>query len=562
MNDTGSRSSTADWILATRSIAREADCEAVVAPLLARLAHVQRTATEILVTGATNAGKSTLINRLLGSSALPVGSLPSEAEFVVHGEPAATAATATAGPAAAGQPVRVSVDCPWLRARSLRLVEKQALDVSEDQLSQAIAACVNEADVMILVIDALMPVRRPEIALLDGCERRQVPTIVALAKIDQLATDDRAAVLGYVENQVRTCAPGARFLGAGGDDMAQQLREAIDAIVEHTDFPVVRDRQTRDMLLGILGIVAGAATTGLEAQRASDSERASALRQRRHDIESQSIRWAELERQLDARRAQIDDQLRKHLAANQQAIEELLLFDLEKQSDVKTWWQRELPFRLHRELKNLAGQMSGSVNRQIHADLRWLQDEMVRQFKLPAPPLDLDASVTIEAHALPQNDLPLQDMHRLRLLSRLGNMASVVIAGRLLLSAGWSGVTLGVGVLAGLAADQLAGYTASRDRSKVRAPLTALIARASLEFGMDISSKLRVGYHEIVEALQRHQRSWLEAQTRSLLSIAERRGDAPSWQPILERTRDLAAAISGRPQTAAAVDATHREASR
>jgi hypothetical protein len=158
--------------------------------------------------------------------------------------------------------------------------------------------------------------------------------------------------------------------------------------------------------------------------------------------------------------------------------------------------------------------------------------------------------VNIEPAEFLQQRLDLWDTNKLRIVTRLGTAASVVAAGRLLLTSGLGAGTIALGILAGLAAEQVANYAVSKDRAKVRVELDKLIAKASLDYVKDVSARLKAGYREITESVKEQQRSWHEAQIQALEALQARgASEQPDWQSILDRAAALK--LEMRPMTTA-----------
>lgn len=192
------------------------------APLDALRARVAANDFEIAVFGRTNAGKSSLINALLGQDILPVGSLPATAVPVrlVHGEtPRGTVRFADVGPQDfplddpdrlaefaterhnphnARHVTRLALEIPApLLAGGVTLVDMPGLEAGLP--SDDLSAC----DLGIVAIDATGDLSLDEFPLIDVLQREGSAVAVVLTKADLLDFKDRWAVHGFVSRMLK-----------------------------------------------------------------------------------------------------------------------------------------------------------------------------------------------------------------------------------------------------------------------------------------------------------------------------------------------------------------------
>ncbi len=131
---------------------------------------------EIAVVGFPNVGKSTLVNRLAGGR-----------EAVVHAEAGVTRD-------------RKAVACEW-NGVEFRLVDTGGVDLAaEDSLARAVQSqartAIQEADAIVLVLDARAGLRQGDAEVADILRRAEVPVVVAANKVDRPEDIASAAELG------------------------------------------------------------------------------------------------------------------------------------------------------------------------------------------------------------------------------------------------------------------------------------------------------------------------------------------------------------------------------
>src|SRR5262245_27550337 len=73
----------ANWVLELRALARHAGWEPAIAPIVTRLREIGGTTTRLVVAGGPNAGKSSVVNALVGRTVLPVTAVTSRIRFVI-----------------------------------------------------------------------------------------------------------------------------------------------------------------------------------------------------------------------------------------------------------------------------------------------------------------------------------------------------------------------------------------------------------------------------------------------------------------------------------------------
>ncbi len=219
---------------------------------------------------------------------------------------------------------------------------------------------------------------------------------------------------------------------------------------------------------------------------------------------------------------------------------------LEKTNDVRQWWQRDLPFRLQRELRGIAGQLSAMMTRQSAVDVRWLQEELHRRFRYPLVAAVGELAISPEADGPEPPLVNLANMQVLRVISRVGIAGTILLVGTTLAQAGTAGlggVTMAVSALAGLAAELITQRLTAKDRVAVRGDLDKVIHETWLAYAAAVSEKLREGYGAIAAAVRQEQQSWREAQTAALRAPAPTAGELGEWQAILDESTKVAAEI-------------------
>ncbi len=544
-----------DWVRSFRDLARRAGRTDLLEAAHGEVARLRRDGIYLIFAGGTNFGKSTRINALLGRSILPVSSMRSTSGIsirvgksetaVIDGETKPFSVLDTILQKEPAADVEVSLTSDWLEANRLCLVERPPLDASDEDLESILGATLRGADMVVHLVNALMPINHLDAALLTECARRELPVIVVVSKGDHLSTEDRSTVLQHVERHIAGSGLKAPVIDTEAAAGIEDLREAIDTLVASVDVARIRLRQSKEGLFTALDQLELVARAGLEAQELNSRKRSGERKKRQQGFEAQDLLWTEIEQCFEARRHKLDEQVRQHLERNRAATLEALLFDLERSRNVGQWWNRDLSFRLQRELKGVSGQVSSSISRLVAGDIRWLQEQLRDNFKLPLSAPFVDPGIAVDDIEIEPSDVALADMRNLRVASRLGTAATVILAGLVLTQASIGGIMLAVSSMSGLAADQIAQKLTDKDRSAVRGELDRLVQQVWLDRATQISARLKNGYDEIIVAMKREQENWHESQELALSRPTEA-ANAVDWQQLLEDTQALAAKMMRR----------------
>ena len=509
----------ADWVRKVRELARRAGRNDLLELLDVEVAGFRRDAIHVVFAGGANTGKSARINMLLGRNVLPVSSQPSSAR------------------------VEITLDHDWLRATGIHLFERLPLDASDDETDAVIRAALRGADAVVLVVDALMPVTRVDAVLLAECARRELPVAIVVSKCDLLSADERAAVLDYVQQHLERIGLQPPLLATDLATDGGELRAAIESILASADLERIRLCQAQGALGILMADLELAAHRGVEAQALTEAERAAEIRRQEQKIEAQGLVWAQIEQRLTVRRQKVDEMVREQLATSGQSILERWAFELERTGDVHRWWTSDLPHRLRQDLRSVSLQVSNAIGRQVAGDMRWLHEELHRQFKLPVGATLAEPAIELEEVEVAPPDVPLADMQKFRIVSRVGAAATVVLASIALAHSGVAVATIALSSIAGVAADQIAQRVATKDRSAVRAELDRVLQSAWLDLAAQASARLKTGYGDVVAALKKEQGRWLDAQMLALHNTPPSAA-LVDWRGVLDAARALTADIT------------------
>ncbi len=208
----------------------------------------------LAVVGEFKRGKSTLINALLGADLFPVGALPLTAvgtraefgesvsavvEFVDGRREAITPAAIADYATERGNPgnrqrvsaVTVTTPSPLLMA-PLCLIDTPGIGSAFADVSGTARALLGQADAALIVLSAEQPASRRELEFVREVMASGASTFLVENKIDLVSPSERAAVLGFVREQLRDAGSEGTplFAVSSADARHAQRRSDRDAL--------------------------------------------------------------------------------------------------------------------------------------------------------------------------------------------------------------------------------------------------------------------------------------------------------------------------------------------
>ena len=208
-----------------------ADCEA----LMATNQNAKRKFRSgfVAILGRPNAGKSTLVNRLVGQKIAIVSSKPQTTRNRIQG-----IVTKPEGQI-------IFIDTPGLHEADSALGR---------QMMQEVAAALEGIDVLLLIIDASRVEPHADELLLERARRFQGKTILALNKIDRMP---KPRLLPLIETLAKTfefaaIVPISALKGAGCDELLEEILEQLPEGARYFPEDQVTDQPERFLAAEII----------------------------------------------------------------------------------------------------------------------------------------------------------------------------------------------------------------------------------------------------------------------------------------------------------------------
>jgi len=514
----------------------------------------------LTIIGEFSRGKSTLINRLLQRELLPVGATPTTAtvtsivpgtidEMIVNWNSDESdrrplqdtswndllARDAVGRDREVLANVRLTLEHPWLRSLNAELIDTPGAGDLNGQRAALVSDLLSQSDAAVLVISASMPFSLTERAFLEQeVLGRHVPLVlVVVSKLDTIPLPERSLILRVIQERINLISPAIPVLPAYpiDDNTTEEttlatIRDYINVMATQSDRHLWRSQQMagqiQDTVERMVSIGAGAAATA----RLSAVERQQVLQQAETDLLETNLQWETVRTGLEQRRIQKDVQLRERIQAIRQDVMEALAVDLSRTPEPKVWWERDLPFRMRRELVLLSRQLEESLLKAIAQDMDWLDETIARTF---GTRLNQKASFSNSAKIQPSyTQMTLSNTSRYRLLTRLGS--SVATLGGYVLG-GPVGIIASTGIW--LLGEQLLDKEVNSQRQQLNRELERCIGYAIDTYANAVSDRLRQVYQQLVDETQREQTAWQSARRAALQSSAETPDE--DWSLLIEQ---------------------------
>jgi GTP-binding protein EngB required for normal cell division len=269
------------WYSAAQRLASKAGCIREMDATNMAMRHLDRAAVSVALLGSPNSGKSMLINRLLERHLLRVTPIASHVAYRIEASSSSAHEWARVRGHLSDQSVNpeklvelvtnpgdaevfwdVAVAHPWLQESSYVLIERPAIDASDDDSGSRVEGGLQGADVALLVVDALGPINHSETHILAQCAHRRIPLLAVTTKLDLLADEERRDVIAYVTKQVAAHSQefsAVRILHWSSDDAYS--RQTIKTVIRELSQPdIIRDVRLRQVSLALHDLLQGVAT--------------------------------------------------------------------------------------------------------------------------------------------------------------------------------------------------------------------------------------------------------------------------------------------------------------
>ncbi len=537
--------------------------------------YLQNARFTVAVVGEFNRGKSTLVNKLLGRDVIPVSALPStllpirveggrreeliwkrpggETRYSVKPETWDTLEEEIGWDGKAKGELILRQTLPVLQENELALLDTPGTNSQvKGDLSMAEQA-LSGSDCAILAIAAVAPVSESELRFLqEGILTKKVPRIlVVLTKLDLLSEKERETVIRSVQARLDSLQEGLPlFLSESGLVPGWEEKAGPEAIwnqlitwLRESDHMALKRQRAQGLLSEIAGELSGIYSCQLEVLEENREARRDKVEQKKRQLMGNSqIQWDQLEIEMLNRCNQNFAWIREMTEERQQDVIEKLTLELSHTGNPKDWWERDYPYRMKMEMIALGNALENNLQSFYTRDLNWLNHVLQEKYKAIVPPQNQRmADKGVFRGARSQTELPLEDMHSARMISRVGT-GVVTVAGYLVFGMmGLSPLGMAVGIGGGIVSELFMNRRVEEQRARlgqtIRTDLPGVFSRCV----ETVENNVRETYRSAIKNMQQACQNWAKAQCEAMEKAQQEGEDPKKVQAIRQKVEKLAA---------------------
>ncbi|MYW02137.1 dynamin family protein, partial [Streptomyces sp. SID3343] len=568
------------------TIAAEFGLDAIAGELDRLRTRMRRPGFRVAVVGEFGRGKSSLINRILRSPVVPEGRHTPVPLVIASGpearlelqfsdgraepRPAVSATwdevkelSERQDPDAASLVgVRVSVAEPEFAGLDLEIVDTpginagrgkgSAAEESDRRTEDLVRRTVAASDAVLMVVSASAPLGLSETAFLEEeVIARHVPRItVVVSKLDTVDEDEREDIVDYLGGRVRRISPTLEVLAGPHREDAAPVAGVYEQLRRYTASGgrrSMRSRQTAGQLLSLLDEMAQVGKDGLAAASLDRVERLRTAEESEVEIDRMAAEWGKVRVELQQRRTGTAEKFREHLHSSRGDLLETLRYELERSPDSRTWWERDLPYRLRRELTALAKKFESQLHSSVQSDVAWLDAKMKAHFgRGTRYRMEKVEQLSTDFELGEAESLGLKDLKSRKLAWRIGP-TGVAVLGMLLipLTGGASALPMGAGMAAsagGMVLGEVkSGSLTDQQRAQASKALEPTVEEVLGGFAEEVSARLHTLYGGVMDEAVRGQKAWRDDRRTALAKVGT---DGPAWQDLLTRSEQLGVQVN------------------
>lgn len=518
----------------------------------------------LAIVGEFSRGKSCLINRLLArEELLPVSAAPTRAiltsivagteEQMIISYDADDREVRPLAPAVwddiltqqhlddqeISTHVCITLDDQWLRSLDVELIDTPGAGDLNQHSAAVVFDLLSLCDAAVLAVSATSPFSLTEAAFLEQevIGRRIPRVLVTVTKLDTIPIAERESVLATIRARVAKISPAIPVMPSypvadtTEVEVLSNLKTEISKLVDRSDRTRWRNRQIAAQIADCLTQIGKIGTTAIASIRLSHPEREQAYRQAQNQLRQADLKWENLCVELERRRLENDHTIQQRILQAKTQLLEVLKIELSQAAQPKTWWERDLPMRLRRELITLARKSEDFLLEAVSRDFNWLHSEIARIFSVSVS--DQNSPNWQQLEMIPAlAQLKLTNTGRDRVLARIGSSAAAV-CGYVL--AGPVGIVLSTSVW--LVGERILNRQAQTQRQLLAEELERCADNTFENYSTSVGDRLRQLYNDLAQDIYKRQSTW-----QSTINTALATGSSDqerAWQQMSESATGL-----------------------
>ncbi|MBD2487193.1 dynamin family protein [Aulosira sp. FACHB-615] len=554
------------WIESCLKLAETISCHEIMTALTELDVRWEFPGFRLAFVGEFSRGKSTLINRLLERDLLPVGAMPTTGTLISI-VPGTTEKMEVRTPDQGWvvRPieesswndllateenkdnqeqlthVRLTLDDPWLRTIDVELIDTPGAGDLNSNRTALLCDLLSQCDAAVILVSATLPFSITEATFLEQeVLGKHIPNVlVAVSKFDTVAQEQKFELLQVIRDRIKEVSTKVPIIpihplnpdGSEIDALAK-VRTHIESMVEKGERRIWRSRKVAGQLIDYLNQMVDLSEAAIKSVQMSVAEKEQALRQAQQERANTELYWEDIRLNLDDRRLQHTQRLKQKVLQAKEELTEVYSFELKKVKDLKSWWERDLPFQLRRELLILGNQLSEEIFNELSQDFEWMQKEVAQKFSRQLVRNSSDSSSTVNVD-LRLSQLELTDIRHYALLTGLASSATTICG---YIFGGPGGVV--ISTVAWVLSDQFINQKTDEQRQRLSEELVLNIERITDDYFHRLSERLRELYNQLIAEIKNEQKVWQSA-WESTLKKSTNIQDISHYTQLIEQASQL-----------------------
>jgi hypothetical protein len=159
-------------------------------------------------------------------------------------------------------------------------------------------------------------------------------------------------------------------------DILTIVRDYIEVMATQSDRHLWRNRQICGQLSDAIGRMTAIGAEAAAAAQLNATELKQAQAEAEAALHETDLQWESIRLMLEQRRLHKQQQIQERIMTIRQDVLESLSVDLSRTPEPKIWWERDLPFRMRRELVALSRQLEETLLQAITQDMECITRQL------------------------------------------------------------------------------------------------------------------------------------------------------------------------------------------
>lgn len=447
----------------TKALIDESEAQIPTIKLKNTLGFLRDPYFTIGVVGEFSTGKSSLINKLVDADIVPVSTLPTTTLItkIIYGEKPALVYYKADGTMESREfdlgsfddlnafdekedpegAVRIDYPYTWLKDYNIQFIDSPGTSDIVSRRAEKTTDVISICDAIIVVVSAVMPLSLTEKAFIDQhILARKVPkVVVAVSKLDLVAPEQRESVLTYIKNKLQTWSNNIEMLVINeAEDLPENSsflpvcgRANILSFLEEwtmdKQHKILRGISVACELRDSVSLVKDSLNARLAAAKLSSEEREKARKAFEEKTEHLRLDWEDLRLEMDKRSVTCSRWINDRVYERRGEIIEKLKFELSHVSNPKSWWEKDMPYRLKQELGYILRNLEDTLTNMYLKDVHWLYEEVKRRFSNDLMLYKDNSFTEAQEPILKPSGNELTDINSFRTFTRIGAGAATIL---------------------------------------------------------------------------------------------------------------------------------------